>query len=331
MKTKIFIGVIVLLFTASYSHAQSRIWRINNDDASADYADLDEAVNDNINVVSGDTLYLEGSAIEYSGATLTKRLTIMGPGYFLAENPQTPANTSSAIIGERLIFSSGSEGSKLMGVEFDGVSNRPNINVSNITVMRCRLPSGVVFFRAASGARIIQNYLESIYPSTSNVTDLIIQNNIFTGFVDLDDAAVSICENNVFTAEGLFMNASFFRNNILTVSNLNIDRVDVISSNFQNNLAPNGEFGMDNGNQTVSIEDVFIGPDEGSTDGQWQLKEGSPAIGAGVDGVDCGAFGGNNPYVLSGLPNIPIIYDLRTEGIGDAETGLPVQIKVKMN
>jgi hypothetical protein len=52
--------------------------------------------------------------------------------------------------------------------------------------------------------------------------------------------------------------------------------------------------------------------DAGSLDGKYQLAVSSPAIGGGVDigGVkpDCGAFGGNNPYQLSGIPAIPSIY-----------------------
>ena len=39
-----------------------------------------------------------------------------------------------------------------------------------------------------------------------------------------------------------------------------------------------------------------------SDDAKWKLKAGSPAIGAGVSGVDCGVFGGVTPYVLSGVP-----------------------------
>ena len=43
----------------------------------------------------------------------------------------------------------------------------------------------------------------------------------------------------------------------------------------------------------------------GSTDGRYKLKAGSPAIGYGVGGVDCGIYGGPEPYVLSGMPTVP--------------------------
>jgi hypothetical protein len=55
-----------------------------------------------------------------------------------------------------------------------------------------------------------------------------------------------------------------------------------------------------------------VGATGNSTDGQWQLKANSPALGAGENGVDCGMFGGSTPYILSGMPNIPAIYYLNT-------------------
>ena len=51
-----------------------------------------------------------------------------------------------------------------------------------------------------------------------------------------------------------------------------------------------------------------------SSDGRYQLKSNAtPAHNAGLlNGVvvDCGAFGGPAPYILSGLPSIPSIYAL---------------------
>jgi len=72
---------------------------------------------------------------------------------------------------------------------------------------------------------------------------------------------------------------------------------------------------------------LFLGT--GSTDGKWQLKAGSPAIGAGVGGIDCGAFGGLGPYILSGLPTGPVIYQLNVSSHSVTGNKLPVTIKVK--
>lgn len=55
------------------------------------------------------------------------------------------------------------------------------------------------------------------------------------------------------------------------------------NNSSSNNLADNTAFGNLNGNQqNVSMSSVFLYT--GSTDGQYQLKAGSPAIGAGNGG-----------------------------------------------
>jgi len=66
-----------------------------------------------------------------------------------------------------------------------------------------------------------------------------------------------------------------------------------------------------------------------SDDERYKLKAGSPAIGAGVSGVDCGAFGGVTPYVLSGLPPFPRIYEATIPGTAYSDKGLSCTIKIK--
>ncbi|MEQ1554417.1 MAG: hypothetical protein ABL929_09580, partial [Ferruginibacter sp.] len=73
-----------------------------------------------------------------------------------------------------------------------------------------------------------------------------------------------------------------------------------------------------------------------STDGQWRLKAGSPAIAAGetVLGItpDCGAYGTADPYVLSGIPPIPTIYLLTVPAaIASNATTMPITISTKSN
>jgi len=98
----------------------------------------------------------------------------------------------------------------------------------------------------------------------------------------------------------------------------------------KNNVCNETQFGTANGNQqNVDMTTVFVGT--GSTDGKWQLKDGSPAKGAGTNGIDIGAFGGQNPYMLSGIPPIPTIYEVISPTVGTQQTGLPVQVKAKSN
>ncbi len=63
-------------------------------------------------------------------------------------------------------------------------------------------------------------------------------------------------------------------------------------------------------------------------DNGYALATGSPAIGAGVNGGDCGVFSydtGGYPYVLSGMPAIPAIYEATLGTV--VGNNLPVTIK----
>ena len=102
------------------------------------------------------------------------------------------------------------------------------------------------------------------------------------------------------------------------------------ASIVRNNIHTNAYLPAGNGNINSSPLDLRY-VDSGSTDGKWKLKAGSPGIGAGFGGTDCGIFGGSEPYVLSGIPPIPTIYSLTAPAVGEKNTGLPIQIKVKSN
>ena len=102
------------------------------------------------------------------------------------------------------------------------------------------------------------------------------------------------------------------------------------ASVVRNNIHTNGYLPGGNGNINSSPLGLrFI--DTGSTDGRWKLKATSPGLGAGFGGVDCGIYGGTEPYVLSGIPPIPSIYLFSAPATGEKNTGLPIQVKVKSN
>jgi len=68
-----------------------------------------------------------------------------------------------------------------------------------------------------------------------------------------------------------------------------------------------------------------------TVDGKWMLATDSPAKGAGVEGADVGAFGGNTPFILSGIPAAPVIMDMSTSGGGTNSIPLKVKITAKGN
>ena len=67
---------------------------------------------------AGDTIHIEGSKFPYTDpVTVNKKLTMIGPGYFLAETEKSLHNKESARITADITFVAGSNGAILAGIE----------------------------------------------------------------------------------------------------------------------------------------------------------------------------------------------------------------------
>jgi hypothetical protein len=302
----------------------------NNTDFDADFTTLQAAVTA---ASENDTIYLEGSATAYEGATINKPLTIVGPGFFLSENPETQATNTSAAIDSEVILTDGSEGSTIMGCDFRFANL--TISVSDISVIRNYVYQ-LEFTGTSDNIVVMQNYVyANINAGTGDITNTIISNNIVGGAIYAQSTSGPlVVSNNVFWSTSWSFpidchNASI-QNNIIC------GEFASIGQNTGNTISYNilAEEGTDaNGNQyNVDMNLVFADFDgslELSTDGKWQLMAGSPALGAGSSGTDCGAFGEPTPYVLSGVPNLPHIYEADVPASATSDSGLQVTIKVK--
>jgi hypothetical protein len=329
MKKPLFL-LVILTFLSNGLSAQHLIRVNNNPDFDAAYTTLQAAVS---NASSGDTIYMEGSATEYAGATINKKLTIIGPGFFLPENPKTQANHMEAIFNTNVTFSTGAAGSAMMGCRFQ-YGTLMMINASNITVIRNYL-SGVEFNTNSSNVVLAQNYVDyRIATNSGQLTNSIISNNIIQGQIDMGNSSGSlIISNNVFGYSSGYLSISCFnstiQNNILSgiYTDIATNTGNAISNNI---LAIDGI--NENGNQyNIDMNSVFAdfnGALGMSNDGKWQLMDGSPATGAGIGGKDCGAFAGQTPYILSGIPGLPHIYQADIPASATTESGLQVTIHV---
>lgn len=318
---------LIFTFICGIIYGQNLIRVNNNAGADPDYLTLQEA-NDNAN--NGDTIYMEGSATTYSGADISKSLTIIGPGFFLSENDSTQANGLEANIYGQINFNAGSAGSVITGIKVSSV----NITVDDIVISRCYIGGNIVFSSNIDNILILQNYVGgSISTLGGIITNGIISNNILNNGISTYSTSGPLqVVNNV--SFGNYASISVYNssiaNNILSNTNniINENTGNTITNNL---LARDGTNA--NGNQyNVVMANVFVdfnGNLGYSTDGKWQLKPGSPAIGAGVSGVDCGVFGGPTPYVLSGLPAVPRIYEAAIAGTAYSDQGLQCTIKVK--
>ena len=335
MKKLLFLMMIFALLCSSLT-AQHLLRVNNNTDFDAGFTTLEAAVS---HASNGDTIYIEGSATEYAGAVINKQLTIIGPGFFLSENPQTQANNVAATFDSHITFSTGSEGSTLMGCKCQfGID--VIINTSDITVIRNHL-YGIRFNGTINNFLVAQNYVQydistSFAGSTTGqLTNSIISNNIIKGQIKTGNASGSlIVSNNVYLANSYWDPIDCY--NATIQNNILIDINVTISPNSGNTISYNilAEDGTNsNGNQynidMASVFADFTGALQMSTDGKWKLKDGSPAIGTGSGGTDCGVFGGLSPYILSGIPNLPHIYEADVPASASSESGLQVTIKVK--
>jgi len=292
----------------SFTQLSATVWRVNGTpNSSAHYLTL-QAAHDAATTLDGDTLYLEGSMFSTGGISCYKKLCIIGSGYFLDQNPETQHNKYPSTIDGYIYYYSSSSGSKLMGCT---VPYSVYLYASNITFERNHFPSTYSIYQQSgnlSNIRIIDNYFSGAYyyPSLafgSPITDVLISNNYFYGYITTNANFSGMVMNNIFYTTVDLYNSNVI-NNISMGSSATLTNCIVAY-----NIGTSTQFPAGNNNQqNVPLVDLFVGLTGNSTDGQWQLKPGSPAIGAGEGGVDCGIFGGAYPYVLSGLPAIPAIY-----------------------
>jgi hypothetical protein len=327
MKKIIFFTVSILFIL----NANAKVWRLNNNyGVSADFSVWDTAY---IHANANDTIYVDGSVSAYGDITLNKPLCIIGPGYFLNQNPQTQKSINSSSFGI-ISFNVGSSGSMISGLEF----SQANIWCGNISIIRNKMASIYFYGSSYSNIKISQNsigYSIQSQETTGIKNNIIINNNIFQdgiGIVFTNNYSGLINNNTIYSGYNYYYGYYNAINTYDFVISNNIIYVGSISNfgitNVFNNICNSTQLPAGNGNQlNVNMGTVFLG--SGSSDGQSQLKAGSPAIGTGTNGTDCGAFGGDEPYVLSGLPAIPAIYQITSSGSGTTTNGLNVNVKAK--
>jgi hypothetical protein len=339
----------IILATTIATTTQAKTWRVNNiAGATADFTSVNSvntAMN-NSTINNGDTIHFEASPSSYGGSLhVTKRVIVLGNGYFLggANGNAGLQQNGSASYFDYTEFDAGSNGSKVMGISNYAVYFYQSATPTNDTIQRCYI-NGPVYLSSSNGTTMQNNLISQCYigalfsngGASISCTNLIVQNNIIIGginWLDVNTFTNCIFRNNVFaTGQQLQLHDFYVANNISTSNN----SFNLLNCVVKNNIACNGsQFGTANGNQAnVTQSTVFTGV--ASYDAAYQLKAGSPAIGAGVTisgyTPDCGVFGGPTPYVLSGIPAIPSIYNLSVPAsVTQGSTTMSVTIGTKSN
>lgn len=328
MQRTLFLALLIV----ACANASATIHRVNNTGIAADFTTL-QAAHDA--ALPGDTLHLEPSGSSYGACTFTKPLVVIGPGYFLNLNAGLQANGSSAITGA-LLFEAGSEGCVVSGLDVQGQSK---VKASLVRVERCRFSGAGADLHIAynvsglnltgvvvNGCHVANNLIAGAGGSVVN--DLTISNTYARQF-NFATAGTTSGELLHCVAVGAGSTALFGGSGMNIANCIFNGAVTPGTSSYQNNLFSQSPVPATNGNQVnMDMSTVFVG---GSGDAQFALAPGSPAIGAGTGGVDCGLFAGAEPYRLSGVPPVPAIFQLSAPTSTDQGTPLPVTLGARTN
>lgn len=272
-----------------------------------------------------DIIYLDPSANDYGNVIITKKLTIIGSGYFLAENQAevNSQNTLSTTLAS-INFNGGSEGSKMVGVR---CINFLGLNTSSLTLDGCFIFGGLGM--QATGSVVRRCYFSNNGNINGNATSGLVTNCRITS--NVQNVSNISFENNVFVDGGnigSITNCSFTNNIFYTTSSLS----NLVSPSFNNNISIGAQLPAGNGNiNNVGPSTIFAVASPSTFDAQYKLAVSSPAIGAGLGGADCGMFGGIAPYKLSGVPGGPIITNFGSTSIATATTPISATVSAKSN
>ena len=305
--------------------ASAASWRVNSNTAmGADFADVNAAMSDK-RVAAGDTLYLDPSTTISKEQEVTKQVTIVGPGYLHSGVAAAPAVFSKSV-------KISAKGTKFEGCTFESYVY---MGADNITIERCYLKYKITYLNNSTICRNAVIHANYFRGNNVNIVGLdsstlgqiflgwVITNNIIynttssTGINCITYLSNATIKNNVLI--GSYYSAtshkvveditnSVITNNII----INVKKIEngMCSSTVKDgNTIENNVFGCDSTAMTdypnntflntTNLSTVFV--NSGGNDLVYRLCEGSPAIGAGENGMECGAFAGD-AYVPSGLP-----------------------------
>jgi hypothetical protein len=334
---KIFFFAITLILLIAAHNANAKIHRVGyfgTPVTNTDYATLQLA---NDAASSGDSIYLFPGTWT---ATINKKLIMLGYGYFLSgatfnANLQSIAGPLSVAV----TLNGKASTSSFEGI--DGLTITPAFDsvVNSITVRRCR---GTFYInnKTYDGWQFVQCYIDNLvyYNAGGKLTNLRVDNSFINslGFSGLVLSGNTGQFNNDIFYSTNFGNGSYLVKNCIFLLN----HVSDVNCVYQNSIAntdyatiPSG-----NGNQNITgaimATNVFVGystQGTNSLDGRWVLKAGSPAIGTGAAGTNCGIFGGSTPYKLSGIPRIPSFYKVTSSSTSTSTNPYTITFSVRSN
>lgn len=302
-------SVLLLTLAMTAGMLQAKTLRVNNSESNgAPYTTAADAITA---AEDGDVIILEASTKDYGDFTVNKNVTIQGSGYFLDVNKASKEGAASSAVGTVTVTA---ENAKLTGLE----AWKFTICANNVIVNRCavrfiEIGKNYSFSDTSiSGCIIHQNFiLQSIssdsysgYPENIQIT-----NNLF-----------SACDNDKIIWQ--LRNSVISRNTFAYFSSMwsKIARIDncVIENNIGGGVIFAGDTNTYQNNFCDAEYDAF-----NNNRNDKLMQEAELSL-----GVDAGAFSGEDPYVLSGLPSSPRVVDLTVPASVEQGQDLNVTVKI---
>jgi hypothetical protein len=232
--------------------------------------------------------------------------------------------------------------------------------VDSLEIRGCQL-GALNFYFGVSNSLFVNNLIDdfNLRGAADNIT--IANNIIYGGIYIVSESGTSTIVNNNFigatateTAFNWKLKYTMIANNIFYGSTPSIGVNGSFSNEFAFNTFSNNlvyatgddtmpPTGGTSGTDNNGLNNLLGNPNfvNGAINNTWSaaydftLQAGSPALGAGSDGLDIGISGGNYPFPGSNLvlktAAAPVIQILNTAGLINPGDDLPVRIKAKSN
>ncbi len=283
----------------------AKILRVNNNTgSSAPYSSFNDALSA---AEEGDTIMVDASPLNYGAITIKKRIVVIGPGYDLVTNGIIEEGVETANFNGITIEA---EGTVLSGVESSGTSTSPGgvtIKANKVVITRC-WPNKITL-RNASNSVIHQNCINSGiegYGSTYQESYIQITNNIIKG-------RISDISNGYIAYNTLSSGTACYH-----CQNCEIE-YNWGTSEFKEYTGTGNHFA--NNYESRDYSSIF----------NKSIVNDGPIAAIDVDATlrgTYGAFAGDSPYILSGVPAGPVVQDLIVPTTVEQGSKLQVTVKV---
>lgn len=341
--------LIILFLQIIAFKANATILLVNNtNNGPGQYAQIDAAISA---ATPGDTIYVSGNATAYANCTISKSIVLIGPGSYADKQNNTPAiigaininNNLSNIVIEGFSFTS--------GVKLISKTNISNVQISynyfsSYDAVNCYGLSNASNILISNNIFDVSSGVVMYFSNTSNINNVMIENNIIKGSISTLNVTNAIIKNNIFyNHTGISGSGAFYNYNGPNVTNAQIINNIFYNSHptlftlgcvYQNNITYSSssvypEIDTLNGNIN-NVDPLFINvPITGgfSTNNNYHLQSGSPAIGAGLAGADIGFYDGSNMVTYKGeVIGIPVVRQMNVINTNVPQNG-NVNVKVR--